>query len=201
MASDVYTSLMANIALAVTPALSVFPFAIPSGDIQEHTAIPRARLSFQSRDVTIVAKIATNTTSIITTCTLPANYVYTFEYAAQKIIIPSDPADAGNFDDVAIFDFGFGDGLGARAAEMLSNGHTGVLLNAGSEKIWGVINPYTPPIFNQRSVTPIITIATNDTDAGATAEGDYSCVVSFLQYDISQVFAYPLNFPLPVSIR
>jgi len=192
---------MANVALAVTPTLRTFPFVIPPGAFQQYNAVPRARLTFQARDITIVAKIATNTTSIIATMSLPANYAYTFEYASQKIVCLTDPADAGNFDDIAIFDFGFGDGFGARAAEMQSNGITGTSLNAGSEKVWGTLNPYTPPIFNQAGASPSMTIATNDTDAANTVEGDYSCVVSFLQYDINQVFSYPLNFPLPVSQR
>jgi len=192
---------MANVALAVTPTLATFPFQVPGGSFQQYSAVPLARLTFTARLVTIVAKIATNTTSIIATCTLPANYAYTFEYASQKIAIPSDPADAGNFDDVSQMDFGFGDGEGARTAEMFSNGHTGILLNAGSEKVWAPLNAYTPPMFNQAGNTLGIDISCNDTDAGATAEGDYSLVVSVLQYDIAQIFAYPLNYPIPVSSR
>jgi len=192
---------MANVNLAVTPALRIFPFQIPGGRVQQYTAIPLARLTFQENDLTIVAKIATNTTSILATCTLPPNFVYAFEYATQRVIIPSDPADAGNFDDVTNFTFAFADGLGSRSTEMFSDGITGALLNAGSVKTWAPINPYTPPIYNQLGASPVITLECNDTDAGATAEGDYSVVVSVLQYDFEQAFAYPLNFPIPVTSR
>jgi len=192
---------MANIALAVTPGLRIFPFQIPPGAVQQYTAIPRARLTFQQSQATIVAKIATNTTSIIATCTLPPNYVYVFEYATQEVLIPSDPLDAGNFDDVSGMIIGFGDGLGSRRSELLSDGITGQLLNVGSVKIWAPINPYCCPIYNQAGTSPIIWLECNDTDAGATAEGDYSCIVSVLQFDFEQTFAYPLNFPLPVTAR
>lgn len=194
---------MANVALAVTPDLRVFPFSIPSPGFlaDSPTAIPRARLIFQANNITIVAKIATNTTSIIATCLLPANYVYTFEYANQRVIVLTDPGDAGNFDDVGLIAFAFGDGLGSRSMEMFSNGITGDSANAGSQKVWSSINPYSAPIYNLNANGPSLAFILNDTDAANTDEGDYSCLLSVLQYDMDQLFNYPLNFPLPVSQR
>lgn len=192
---------MANIALAVAPGLKIFPFVIPPGTIQPLTAIPRARMSFQVRDFTITAKIATNTTSLVATCELPPNYVYTFEYASQNIVCLTDPADAGNFDDIVDIALSFADGLGQRRSEMFSNGITGHTANAGSIKIWGPINTFPSPIFNQEGGNPAIIFTSNDTDAANTVEGDYSLVCSFLQYDFEQAFNYPMNFPLPVSQR
>lgn len=192
---------MADVQLAVTPALRRFPFQIPQGAVQQYTAIPRARLTFQANDITIVAKIATNTTSILATCTLPENFVYTFEFASQRVVCPTDPADAGNFDDVSMLSFGFSDGLGSRSAELFSRGITGSSLNAGSQKVWSIINPYLAPIFNLVGAAPVLTFIANDTDAANTVEGDYSCLLSLLQYDMSQLFNFPLNYPVPVSNR
>jgi len=192
---------MANVALTVTPVVRTFPFVTPPGAEQPLTAVPIARITFNAVDTTIVAKIATNTTSISMGCPLPQNYAYTFEYATQRVTCLTDPADAGNFDDIGTLIFGFGDGFGARHCEFLSDGITGTLLNAGSTKIWAPVNPYVPPIYNQRSQNATLTLLLNDTDAGATVEGDYSAVLSLLQYDFAQAFNYPLNFPLPVTAR
>ncbi len=192
---------MANVALAVTPQLRIFPFQIPPGAVQPGTAIPRARISFQTRDFTVTAKIATNTTSIVTTCTLPPNFAYTFEYASQNIVCLTDPADAGNFDDVVDCALSFADALGQRRFEMFSNGITGHTANAGSIKIWHTVGEFPNPMFNQLGGNPSIILTSNDTDAANTVEGDYSVVVSFLQYDFNQAFNFPMNFPLPVSNR
>lgn len=192
---------MANIVLTVTPSIRIFPFVIPPGAIQPHTAVPRARLTFQAKDVTIVAKIATNTTSITMLCTLPANFAYTFEYATMRVNIDDDATDADNFEDLGGITFGFGDLLGSRRCELLSDGILRTDLNAGSEKNWVPINPYVAPMFNQEQATVNLTLNCNDTDAGATNEGLFSAVLTVLQYDFDQTFNYPVNFPVPVSAR
>lgn len=168
----------------------------------QYTAVPKARLTFQANNVVIAAKIATNTTSIVATCTLPVNFAYTFEYAACSAQVVDDIGDADHFGDVAAINFSFGDGLGTRRGQLFSRGLTETGLNAGSVKTWEPLNTYTPPIYNQNGASPIISLAVNDNDAvNATNAGLFSCVVSFLQFDFAQVFAYPLNFPLPVSNR
>lgn len=193
---------MANVALAVTPAVRSFPFIVPPGEkILGGSAIPIARLTFQAFDVTIVAKIATNTTSIVATCTLPPNFVYTFEYASAHVIIPDDVGEADNYDDIASLIIAFADGLGPRISTMNSTGITGILANAGSIKHWRPLNAFPSPIFNQSGASPVITLDVNDNNAADTNEGDFSCVVSVLQYELTQAFSYPLNFALPVITR
>jgi len=192
---------VANIALAVDPKIRIFPFQIIPGNFQQYSAIPRARITYQTDNETIVAKIMGNTTSIKATCNLPANFVYTFEYCTQRIEIPSDPTDAENYDDVVSLVFGFGDGFGSRSTEMLSNGITGAFANAGSAKFWTPMNPGIGPIYNQAGADGSIKLESNDRASAATAEGDYSFVLSVLQYDFEQAFAFPLNFPLPVTAR
>lgn len=193
---------MANVAVAITLPVRSFPFIVPPGEkVLGGSAIPIARLSFQIFDSTIAAKIATNTTSIVVTATLPPNFVYTFEYATQHIIITDDTTEAGNFDDLSMLHILFGDGLGPRHANMVSSGITGVLGNAGSTKTWRPENAFPSPIFNQQGNSPAITIDLNDRDAGDTNEAEYSAVISVLQYEFAQAFSYPLNFALPVSQR
>jgi len=192
---------MADVSLAITPALRTFPFQIPPGARQQYTAVPRGRITFQANNITIVAKIATNTTSILATCTLPPNFAYAFEFANQRVVILTDPGDADNFDDVSMLAVAFADGLGSRGVQLISVGITGDAGNAGSQKVWAPVNPYTQPIFNQDGASPSIVFICNDTNAANTDEGDYSCLLSLLVYDIEQVMAFPLNFPLPVSAR
>ncbi len=192
---------MADVALAVTPALRTFPFQVPGGLVQQYTAVPKARLTFQALDTTIVAKGIGDTTSITITCTLPPNFAYTFEYCQIEIVCLTDISDADNFDDVGGLEFGFGDGLGGRRSGLISSGFTGAAANAGSVKVWEPSNPYTPPVYNQVGNSPGIFAFLNDVDAANTVEGDLSVVISVLQYDLAQVFDYSINFPLPVTAR
>jgi len=192
---------VANVALSVTPQLRTFPFQITPGSVQQHTAIPRSRLTFQADQVTIVAKIANNTTSISMLCTLPANFAYTFEYATMRVNVNTSPGDAGNFDNLGGITFGFGDGFGSRRCELLSSGEMHTSSNSGSEKNWRAINPYVPPIFNLAGNTIDLTFFCNDFDTAATDEGDFGAILTVLQYDLTQAFSFPMNFPLPVSQR
>lgn len=192
---------MANVAFTLPGIPRTFPFEIPSGSLQNDSAIPRARLTFQLKNQVITAKIATNTTSIVSSCVLPQNFVYTFEYCTCLIEVIDDVADAGNFDEQGSLEFGFNDLLGARTIEMVSSGIFGVGANAGSGKVWRPLNALPTPIFNTVGTAPNMTLSINDNDAGATNAALYSFIISVLQYDLTQVFAYPLNFPLPVSSR
>lgn len=192
---------MANIAFAIDVPVRIFPFVIPPGAVQPLTAIPRARWVFQIKDSVITAKIATNTTSIVATCSLAQNFVYVLEYATVEIQVIDDPADAGNFDLVGAIAVGFGDGLGSRNDQLFSRGLQGILANAGSSQTYAPQNKFSLPIFNQNQGSPAIFIDLNDTDAGATNAALFHCVVSVLQYDFDQAFNFPLNFPLPVSQR
>jgi len=193
---------MANIAFAFAPDPRPFAFQVTPGAVQQYSAIPRARMTYQVNNSVITAKIATNTSSIVTTCTLPANYAYAFEYATASVQVLTDVDDADHFGNVGQLNFAFGDGLGTRRAQMVAAGATNTTANAGSAKVWETVNAYTPPIYNQEGATPSIILAFNDENAvDLTDEALFSCVVSCLQYDISQVFAFPLNFPLPVSQR
>jgi len=192
---------MANISIEVTPELKTFPFKITPGGIQQVTAIPRARLSFQSFNEVITAKIATNTTSIFVTCTCPPNYAYTFEYCSLDATFISDPTDASHMDDTGTLQYFFGDGSGARFSEVFSLGVYNMALNAGSGRTWSVVNPYSNPIFNQEGSGPAITVLVNDNHVDATVVGRLNFMLTMLQFDLEQVFAFPLNFPLPVAIR
>lgn len=193
---------MANVALVVTPSIRTFPFIVPPGTRLGGSAIPIARITFRSpNDVTIVAKIATNTTSIVATCTLPPNFAYTFEYAYMQVSILTDPGDADNFESVGGLSISFNDGLGTRFATMQAQGINGIAANAGSMKVWQPENPFPSPIFNQNGSSPNIILTANDTNAANTDEGDFGCAVSVLQYEFEQAFSYPLNFPLPVAQR
>lgn len=192
---------MANVDLvfAVTPR--TFPFRIPPGADQQTTAIPRARLTYQLKSEALAVKAALDTTSITINCTLPVNFAYTFEYATMDIQIAGSADDADNFSDNGRIIVSFADGLGLRQNEFTSLGLINTLLNVGSTKIWGPVNPYCCPIFNQDGLSPTISLLVNDVDADTTGAGTLSCVVTVMQYDLDQVFNYPLNFPLPVALR
>lgn len=192
---------MANIAFALSPDAKTFPFRIPPGDQQQFTAIPRARISFFITDAVITAKIALNTSSIVSTLTLPVGYAYTFEYCTATIDTDADTAEADNFDDIGQLIYFAGDGSGARTTAMISQGISGILLNAGSSKTWTPVNAYQSPLFNQDNTAVAAIVAINDNNAGATAVSNFSLQASFLQFDLNQVFDYPLNFPIPVDSR
>ncbi len=190
---------MANINLAVTPSPAPFPFhTVPGGELP-YTAVPRGRVSFRVTNTTIAAKIATNTTSIQITNTLPANFAYIFEYA--QIDVNFDTPDAANYDVVGTLVTQLGDGSGNRVSQMFSRGVAGFALNAGDQKSWEVFPIYSSPIYNLLQNAPAVILQVNDNDAGATVEGSVNSYISFLQYDIDQIFNAALNFPLPVAIR
>lgn len=192
---------MANVALAFVPEPRSFPFHVWPGQHQEQSAIPLSRINFQLNNEVITAKIATNTTSIQVTCTLPANYAYTFEYLTVKVEVIDDVADADNFSDIGFVVLSLSDGLGSRITALKSDGVSTSQANAGSLKCWDQINRYCCPVFNQDGNSPVITLFINDIDAANTNEGKFSCLVSVLQFTLDQAFNYPLNFPLPVSPR
>jgi len=192
---------VANVAVTVTPLPTPFPFIIPGGWIQVGTAIPIQRLTYKVSDQTIALKAAGDTTSIVVNCNLPPNFAYTWEYTSADIVIPTEIGDASQFDAVGSLILAFGDNAGTRVSAMSSNGFGRTLLNVGSIQTWAPENPYARPIFNQNGSTPVISVHFNDINAAETAEGDFSCLVTVLQYELDQVFAYPLNFPLPVAAQ
>lgn len=192
---------MANISLSFDAAARTFPFQIPPGMVQQHTAIPRARLIFTIIAGVITAKIATNTTSINITVTLPANFAYMIEWASANVSFPTSTSDADNFDDIGSFTFQQTN-LGTFArVNMVAPGIFGVSGNAGSSKIWEPDNAYGGPLFNLIGDDVLVNLELNDNDAGATVVGSLGSIVTVLQYDLQQVFNFPMNFPIPVTSR
>lgn len=192
---------MANVSISFTPTLATFPFSIPGGAIQSHTAIPRARLTLNVTGGVVTAKIATNTTSIAINGVLPANYAYTIEYATVNIACATSTTDADNFDDIGSFTFQQTTLSSFSRVNMVAPGIFGVSANAGSSKAWEPDNPYGGPLFNKTGDTVLVNIELNDNDAGATVVGSIQSIVTVLQYDFEQAFKYPMNFPLPVTSR
>lgn len=191
---------MANVAVSVVPPPLTFPFSVPGGQIQSFLAVPISRWTFKVSNQTIALKAAGDTTSIVVDCNLAPNFAYVFEYASADIVIPSEIGDASQFDAVGALILAFGDNVGTRSSDMLADGFGRTLLNVGSKQTWKPQNPYTRPIFNQNGSTPVISLHFNDINAAETAEGDFSCLVTALQYELDQAFAFPLNFPLPVAV-
>lgn len=194
---------MANVAVSLTPQPSFFPFALAySGDVQEYTAMPRGRLVFRVNDSVIAAKDALNTTSIQVQNTLPAGYAYVLEWMQADILLATDAAEAAQFDAVGQLQFALGDGAGTRDNQLNSEGIYATTLNAGSGRAWNAIAPFPLPIFNLLQNTPSVTIRLNDSDAvNATVAALFNSTLSFLQYDIEQVFNIGVNFPIPVQVR
>lgn len=196
---------MANIVLADSPTPQVFPFDMRpfgSGDILPMTAYPRARIIFRTAALTIVAKIATNTTSINSTCILPSDYGYVLEYAYQSVELPTDLDDADHFADNGAIRFQLGDGQSSRTNQSKSAGLTALGLNAGSQKIWCPDCTYPLPLFNVAGNVVTVVFDIWDTDiVNATIEGDYFLLASFLQYDLEQIYKLGVNFPQPVQVR
>ncbi len=192
---------MANIDLNIQPAGALFPFAIIPGDAFNLSALPRARVQFRVNKTVITAKIATNTTSIRIECILPASYAYTFEFAAIDVAFPTDTDDAANYDDVGTVHVREGSGIGPRTTQLFSRGVSGETLNAGSAKIWQEVAIYPALLYNLLNVAPQLDLEVNDRDAGATVAGVVSSFVSFLQFDIEQIFNVNVNFPTPVAVR
>ncbi len=193
---------MADIAIAFAGNTAIFPFQIPQGAVQQGTAIPRARVCMSVVGGTITAKIATNTTSILCTNTLPPNFAYTLEYLVIKVEVVSAFADVDNFATLGSLAYSNGLPLGANANTELSTlGPFATLLNVGGGKIWEPRTPFGGPMFNQDGDSVILTLAINDRDAGATAVGVFDSLICLLQYDMEQVFNYPINYPIPVQSR
>lgn len=194
---------MANIALTFAPEARPFPFDTDpiGGGVIDRTALPRGRVTFQINDGAIAAKIATNTTTILTTCVLPANYAYTFEYASVQASFATSASDAANFESLGMMLVNLGDGLGGRRAQMFSRGAMNDGLAVASQIAWEPLNVFPSPIFNTEGATPQVLLRFADLDAGATVAGLLATVVSFLQYDIEQVFNVGVNYPVPVSNR
>lgn len=192
---------MANVQIGFTAASKTFPFQIPPGRVQPLTAIPRARLTFTVVAGVITAKIATNTTSLSVSITLPPNFAYTIEWASVNVSFPTSTTDADNYDDIGAFTFQQTD-LGTFArVNMIAPGIFGVSANAGSSKIWEPDNAYGGPLYSLDGLPVLVTLDVNDNDAGATVVGTLGSIVTVLQYDLRQVFNYPMNFPLPVTSR
>lgn len=194
---------MANVNINLVPVITTFPFDLDpvAGTLLMKSALPRARLTFQVNDGAIAAKIATNTTTINITNTLPVNFAYVFEYCTVQVAFATSTSDAGTMDDTGAILVNLGDGAGGRRASLFSRGATADSLAAGSQIIYRSENVFPSPIYNSLSVTPTIILRLSERDAGATVAGLLSSIVSVLQYDIDQVFNVGINYPIPVSLR
>lgn len=193
---------MANIAIDISPTPGVFPFSTVGGFVLPYSAVPRGRVVFRVNATVIAAKIATNTTSIRIRNILPPNYAYVLEWLQCDIDLPTDTSEASQFDAVGELRTLLGDGAGPRISQLFSEGVYATTLNAGSGRAWCALQPYPLPIFNQLAGVPSVELRLFDADAvNATVAGTFSSTLSFLQYDIEQVFNLALNFPVPVQIR
>lgn len=193
---------MADIAIAFTGTVGKFPFQIPPGAVQQVTAIPRARVCLSVVGGTITAKDAGNTTSILCTNTFPPNYAYTLEYVVVRVEVVGLLADVDNFDTLGSMAYSNALPMGGAANTELSTlGPIGILANVGGAKIYEPRTPFGGPIFNQDGNSPIITLAINDRAAANTEVGVFGSMVCALQYDIEQVFNFPINYPIPVQSR
>ncbi len=193
---------MANIALSLDPSATPFPFETFPGGALQYSAVPRGRMVFRVNDQVIAAKIATNTTSIQITNTLPANYAYVLEWFQADVILATDTAEAAQFDAVGQIQFALGDGAGTRDSQLFSEGIYATTLNAGSGRAWCALQGFPLPIFNVLGNAPAVTVRLNDSDVvNATVAGLLNATLSFLQYDLEQIFNLALNFPVPVQVR
>lgn len=195
---------MANVAIAFTPTLHPFPFQIPEGEAQPWTAIPRQRITALVAGGVVTAKIATNTTSIAVNAVFPQNFAYTVEHVTVSIITATNTSDADNFDDIGVMTFVQNAPLPAGSfsrVNLVAPGFFGAGANAGSGKAWEPVNPYGGPLFNLTQDPVLVNLELNDNDAGATVVGSLTAVIQVLQYDIDQVFNYPLNYATPVTSR
>lgn len=192
---------MANIALEFAPNPDLFSFdldPVPSA-LLDKTSLPRARVSYSVRQGSITAKIATNTTSVRVTCTLPVNYAYVFEYCTVMASFPGDIADAGHFNNEGQLTFNVeGSVQVSPLATLHSLGAAPDTNNTASMKIWAPVNAFRTVIANSVDITAEIW---DDDAVNATVLGKLNFLLTVLQYDIEQIHNVSVNAPIPVALR
>lgn len=191
---------MAHISQTISPGIRTIPFSgRPPGDAINNI-YPRARVIFEGTGSTL-AKIATNTQTVLFRHTLPAN----FAYSIGSIFISAgdgNSLDVANYENLSLGQLQFNEGAAFDIEFQLNS--LGSILNTptAAAKAW---RPHVPVFgevfFNQTGFAPVLDISILDNDAGATEALATVTYVSFLQYDILQADMVAVNAPMPVSVR
>lgn len=191
---------MANVQTAFTPSPLITLFSgLPVGT-QSNNIYPRAKVTFQVNAGTIAAKIATNTSNVLVTGLLPANYAYRIASVYAMIDCVS-ALEADNYEQAGrLRQF---DGLSTGfpiTTELFNDAAFAVSVNAGNARLWYPKDLYQGMIFNTDGATPTWIMDLADSDAvNATAAGRLFLQVEFLQYGINQATDVSINAPAPIS--
>lgn len=191
---------MADVAQTVTASARYTAYSgIPAVDDQNNI-YPRGRIDFRDQDVAITAKGAGDRKRILISCSLPANFAYTYEncYVALDDTIA---ADIDNYDDLGTAVLQEESGIDIQIGTLKSDG-SHFFENFATAKTWELQNPFNEVFFNRVGNNPLFICYLYDSDGtNATSAITLTYHFTFLQYDIRQAEHVVVNAPFPVRVR
>ncbi len=190
---------MAVIAITQTPVQTLQQLSGRPID-REGSYLPRAILTFSVVSGVIAAKIATNTQTVTTSCTLPPNFAYQLVYSnfAIDCITAKDAEQFNVLGQSTIVPI---DTPARPHLRQKSEGASPTSGNTGDVQIWSPVDKFPGLIFTQSGESSIFaTVLTDDDAVNAADARRFFCTVMFHVYDISQVLNVGVNAPLPVRM-
>lgn len=195
---------MAALTQTITPTPDVQLFSgLPGGT---NNIYPRARVSFDSSNA-ITLKAAANTNTVIYIFNLPENFAYRFDQSYVSFNVATS-TEISQIEDlgVAIISLDNGSTIFARST-LASKGLISDTTVAGSQKCWVMEDPYQEV---HQAVIPLGSTANpnirwtynlfDNDNVNETVALAADIHVSFLQYDIQQIFHVSVNAPQPVTV-
>lgn len=188
---------MAQVTTAISFVGSFQPFERPPQAVALWTAIPRGLQSFTATGV-LDAKPINDTQLLTITATLPPNFGYVFADVALEVTQDVAAAwDQAFILNLQSFYRGGVPGLSITAplASQVGGFDT---VRAFADKTGAFSFPI---VGNKGSSGVLINLQATNQAAPAGAAGGINAYISFWQFDLEQLFKYPINSPIPTNAR
>lgn len=192
---------MAQVTTAISFTGSYQPFERPPQAISLWSAIPRGLQSFSVDTQLLDAKPINDIQLLTITATIPPNFGYVFADVAltisQDVADAWDPAFILNLQNFYRAPQTVSLGLSISAMLPSIAGGFGTV-RATAEKT----GAFSFPIVGVKDTTGIqINLQATNQAAPAGAIGTVNAYISFWQFDLEQIFKYPINSPIPTNAR
>jgi len=192
---------VAQVTTAISLVGSFQPFERPPQAMALWTAIPRGLQSLTATAATLDAKPINDIQLLTLTAILPPNFGYVFADVAlsiaQDVADAWDPAFILNLQNFYRAPQAVSLGLSISAMLPSLAGGFGTVRST-AEKTGAL----SFPIVGTKETTGIqINLQATNQAAPAGAAGTVNCYISFWQFDLEQIFKFPINSPIPTNAR
>lgn len=192
---------MAQVTTAISFVSSYQPFERPPQAVSLWTAIPRGLQSFTVNTQAIDAKPLNDIALLTITAQLPPNFGYVFADVAlqisQDLAVDWDPNYILNLQSFYRAPQAVSLGLSISAMLPSLAGGFGTVRSTAEKT-----GAFSFPIVGTKGTSGIlINLQATNQAAAATTTGVCDAYISFWQFDLEQIFKYPINSPIPVNAR